>query len=280
MGRCSVACAAAASTAAKPRRPPARRWSPGRPRSGRHAGGELREKLDKRGFQDRDRDDPGGQAHRRGAAGGAVAGAPEDGSAAPEEKVSDRLERWLEGEGTKTLGSLIELFGERSFAIVFVLLMAFPALPLPTGGASHVLEVVTMLLALELVVGRRTIWLPERWKRLPLAGESRQRLATTLLKLIRRLERFSRPRFRPLLDQHLSGSCSASSCWGMTVTAFVAPPFSGLDTLPSLGVVVLSLGFLMEDAVLAGIGLVIGVLGAVVVIGLGSLVLRWVRQLF
>jgi len=65
----------------------------------------------------------------------------------------------------------------------------------------------------------------------------------------------------------------------MTVTAFVAPPFSGLDTLPSLGVVVLSLGFLMEDAVLAGIGLVIGVLGAVVVIGLGSLVLRWVRQL-
>jgi hypothetical protein len=158
--------------------------------------------------------------------------------------------------------------------------MAFPALPLPTGGASHVLEVVTMLLALELVVGRRTIWLPERWKRLPLAGESRQRLATTLLKLIRRLERFSRPRFRPLLDQRLSGVMFGVLVLGMTVTAFVAPPFSGLDTLPSLGVVVLSLGFLMEDAVLAGIGLVIGVLGAVVVIGLGSLVLRWVRQLF
>jgi hypothetical protein len=158
--------------------------------------------------------------------------------------------------------------------------MAFPALPLPTGGASHVLEVVTMLLALELVVGRRTIWLPERWKRLPLAGVSRQRLATTLLKLIRRLERFSRPRFRPLLDQRLSGVMFGVLVLGMTVTAFVAPPFSGLDTLPSLGVVVLSLGFLMEDAVLAGIGLVIGVLGAVVVIGLGSLVLRWVRQLF
>ena len=35
--------------------------------------------------------------------------------------------------------------------------MALPALSLPTGGATHVLEAVTMLVALQLVVGRRCI---------------------------------------------------------------------------------------------------------------------------
>jgi hypothetical protein len=158
--------------------------------------------------------------------------------------------------------------------------MALPALPLPTGGASHVLEVITMLLALELIVGRRTIWLPERWLRRELAGPSRQRFATMLLKRIRWFERFSRPRGRPLLRQRLSGVVFGVLVLGFTATAFVAPPFSGLDTLPSLGVVVLSLGFLLEDAVLAAVGVAIGALGAVVVIGLGSLVVRWLGQLF
>src|SRR3954452_14835 len=108
--------------------------------------------------------------------------------------VSDELEQWLESDRPKTLSNIIELFGERSFAIVFVLLMALPALPLPTGGATHVLEVVTMLLAGELLVGRRAIWLPQRWLRMELGGASRQKFINALLKRIRWFERFSRPR--------------------------------------------------------------------------------------
>ncbi len=48
--------------------------------------------------------------------------------------VSEQLERWLNSDGEKTLGSLIGLFQEKSFAILFVLLLGVPALPLPTGG--------------------------------------------------------------------------------------------------------------------------------------------------
>ena len=62
-------------------------------------------------------------------------------------RLSDELERWLRGSGRKTLGSLIEVFGEKSFAVLFVLLLAVPALPLPTGGATHVFEVIATLLS-------------------------------------------------------------------------------------------------------------------------------------
>jgi hypothetical protein len=195
------------------------------------------------------------------------------------EHVSDQLEGWLEGDQAKTLGGLIDVFGERSFAIVFVLLMAVPALPLPTGGATHVLEVITMLLALELIVGRRELWLPQRWKRIELAGSSRQKFITALLKRIRWLERFSRPRGQWLFGHRLSGIVFGFAVLALALTAFLAPPFSGLDTLPSIGVVVLALGVLLTDAVIAAAGLVIGALGVAVVVELGSLVLKAVREL-
>src|SRR6266571_2777513 len=108
-------------------------------------------------------------------------------------KVSEQLERWLRTEGDKTLGSLIELFEEKSFAILFVLLLGVPALPLPTGGVTHVFEIIAVLLALELIAGRDEIWLPQRWRNLELAGDRQQRFIARLMKMIRGLERFSRP---------------------------------------------------------------------------------------
>src|SRR3954467_11410421 len=107
-------------------------------------------------------------------------------STAEPEKVSEQLERWLASEGDKTLGPLIELFQEKAFAIVFVLLLGVPALPAPTGGATHVFEIIAMLLALQLIVGRDRIWLPERWRALELAGERKQRFLAGLMKMIRR----------------------------------------------------------------------------------------------
>ena len=72
--------------------------------------------------------------------------------------------------------------------------------------------------------------------------------------MIRRLERFSRPRLRFLFDHRLSnivfGLLVIAGCAG----AFFAPPFTGLDTLPALGVVLISLGVLLEDIVVVVLG--------------------------
>ncbi len=194
--------------------------------------------------------------------------------------VSDELEEWLEGEEPRTLGSLIDVFGERSFAIIFALLMALPALPLPTGGATHILEVITALLALELIAGRREIWLPQRWRRLELATPARRKIIMQLLKRIRQLERISRPRGAWLFGHRLSGVFFGLLVLVLTVMAFIAPPFSGLDTLPSIGVVLLAVGVLLTDYVLAIAGAVVGALGVVTLIGFGSLIAKAVKGLF
>ena len=98
-------------------------------------------------------------------------GSPASGAA-----ESQRAARTLaETDGDKTLGNLIVLFEEKSFAIIFVLLLGVPALPLPTGGVTHVFEIIAALLALQLIVGRDQIWLPQRWCALELAGPTQQR---------------------------------------------------------------------------------------------------------
>jgi len=198
----------------------------------------------------------------------------------PEEKLSDRLEGWLEGEQPKTVGNLIELFGEKSFAVLFLLLLAIPALPLPTGGVTHVFELIAMLLALDLIVGRRPVWPPERWRRRELGPATQKRFSEVFLRRIRWLERHSRPRLRFLIDHPLRGQVYGLLVLGLAVAAFVAPPFTGLDTLPSLGVVVLSLGVLLDDGLVAVAGVVIGAAGIVAELFLGSLALKGIRSLF
>ena len=208
----------------------------------------------------------------------------EDGEAVAEhadrahQTLSAQLQAWLEAEGDKTLGELIEVFEKRAFAIVFVLLMSVPALPLPTGGATHVFEAIAVLLALELIAGRDEIWLPRRWRARKVATDGR--FITSLLKAIGRLERFSRPRLRFLFGHRVSNVTFGLVVAAGAIAAFLAPPFTGLDTLPALGVVLVSLGVLLEDFVLVAIGLVVGAAGVILAIFLGAAAIDGLQSLF
>jgi hypothetical protein len=195
------------------------------------------------------------------------------------QSVSRELERWLESDGEKTLGNLVELFEEKSFAILFVLLLGVPALPLPTGGATHVFEIIAVLLALQLIAGREHIWLPERWRRLELAGPRQRRFIAGLMKFIRFLERFSRPRLTFLFDHRLSNVVFGLLVIAGSAGAFLAPPFTGLDTLPALGVVLLSLGVLLEDFLVVVLGVAVGVGGVFLEIVLGKAAVKGIGSL-
>jgi hypothetical protein len=195
------------------------------------------------------------------------------------QSVADELEDWLEGDGDKSLGSLIEAFRERGFAILFVLLLGVSALPLPTGGATHVFEIIAALLALQLIAGRHEIWLPQRWRKLELAGSKQQRFIAALMRLIRWLERLSRPRLRFVFDHRVSNVVFGLLVIAGTLGAFLAPPFTGLDTLPSLGVVLLSLGVLLTDFLVVIGAVVIGVAGIALEIVVGSAAIHGLDKL-
>ncbi len=183
---------------------------------------------------------------------------------------SEIMKNWLKNGRDTTLGGLSTVFAEKSFAIIFLLLMALPALPIPTGGVTHVTEIITMLLCLELIIGRRMIWLPKKWLGIDVRQKLSGKAGGKLIGVIRWFERFSRRRWSGLLTQQWALSITGLVILVLTAAAFIAPPFSGLDTLPALGVVVISLGLILEDALFVLGGIIIGTAGIGVEVALGK----------
>jgi hypothetical protein len=202
---------------------------------------------------------------------------PEPGDAEP---FSVQLERWLTTDQSKTMGELSQVFGERSFAVMVLVLMFLPALPLPTGGLTHIFEVITILLAGQMVLGRRTIWLPARWRQRELGPTMTEKAVPFIVRRVRWFERRSRPRAAWLFERRWFIRLLGVLLIAFALGALFAPPFSGLDTVPALGAVIVALSIVLSDVLVLAVGVVVGTGGIVLIATLGAAAVRLVRELF
>ncbi|HCM51626.1 TPA: hypothetical protein DIS56_00615 [Candidatus Saccharibacteria bacterium] len=196
------------------------------------------------------------------------------------ETFSQEIEKWLKSDGPKTLSSLIEVFGAKSFGVIILFLMIIPALPLPTAGVTHVFEIVVMLLALEMIGGLKTIWLPNRWQNMRLGKIMERRAIPMIARRISWFERRSSPRWRRVFELPLMSQLIGLLIFIFALAAFLAPPLTGLDTLPSMGVVVICLGLILEDSLFLFVGSFFGSLGVAIIIGLSTFVIKLLSELF
>jgi hypothetical protein len=185
-------------------------------------------------------------------------------------RFSDQLESWLERDEPKTIGALTTLMGEKSFALILMLLLFPAAIPIPTGGVTHVLEIFALLVAVQVVLGRRELWLPRRVREHELGEAMTGKAVPVLVRRVRWLERWSRPRLARPLDTRIARSVLGVFVLLFVVGALVAPPFSGLDTLPALGVVIVCLGIILDDVLVVALGIAAGTAGIALVLMLGS----------
>ncbi len=193
---------------------------------------------------------------------------------------SDELEVWLRADGPKTLGGLGAVFAEKAFAVAVMLLMFVPALPLPTGGISHIFELITIVIAAQMVSGRRSLWLPQRWQTRGLGAISTERAIPLMIRWIRRFERISKRRWAGWLERPVAQRIVGLLLMATAVTALVAPPFSGLDTLPGIGAVIICLGFILRDIAIIAVGTAVAISGAILIVTIGAALAHWIRQLF
>lgn len=196
-----------------------------------------------------------------------------------DQDFSTELEAWLDGDQPKTIGALENVFAEKGFAVAILLLMFLPALPIPTGGITHVFEVITVILAFGMVLGRKTMWLPEKWRRREL-GVIATKGVPFIVRRVKWFERFSRPRLSGLFGQRWFLRVLGVVIIGFTVAAALAPPFSGLDTLPALGVVTIALSIILEDVLILAIGALMGSGGVVLIVTLGAAAVHFFKHLF
>jgi hypothetical protein len=152
-----------------------------------------------------------------------------------------------------------------------MLLMLPAALPLPTGGVTHVLELAAALVAVQMIANRHAIWLPQRLSRRRLSATFTRKAIPAALRPVRWFERFSRPRVARLVDTRTASTVLGVILLLLVAGAFVAPPFTGLDTLPALGAVLVCVGIVFTDGLIVVGGLVVGSAGIALEVVLGRL---------
>jgi hypothetical protein len=193
---------------------------------------------------------------------------------------SQELEEWLQRESPKTVGTLTDAFGEKSFAVAVMLLLFPSALPLPTGGLTDVLAAIATVVAFEMILGARSVWLPRRLRDRELSATITGRAVPFIVKRVRWFERHSRRRLAPIFGLRSFTRVVGLLLAACAIGTIVAPPFSGLDTLPALGGVAIALSIILEDILVTAIGTIIGVGGIALIATLGAAAARLIKSLF
>lgn len=195
-------------------------------------------------------------------------------------KLSYKLELLFSKHRFLRIEELNHIFEEKSFALSFIFLMMPSALPIPTGGFTNILEVITMLFAVELILGRTRIWLPKRLKHHKIHSPKNKKTVKKIVGFIKFFEKFSRPRGHFIAKHHLFVRLIGLIVLIFAIAAFFAPVFSGLDTLPSLGIVIIGLGLMLDDLFATILGIVVGSVGVTIMFLLTDFIINSIMKFF
>jgi hypothetical protein len=159
----------------------------------------------------------------------------------------------FEGEEIR-LRQLFGMLEKRGMAVALLLVTLPQLLPLPLGVAN-VLGVPVVLVAAQMAMGRRQLWLPRLLLDRPL---TRRQLGTACARLVpplRRIERLSRPRIG-MLRTRWAARLIGLACLAIAVIFLAPVPFTAW--LPAIALVLVGLGMLQGDGLFVLIGLGLG----------------------
>jgi len=181
------------------------------------------------------------------------------------------------------IGELLDGFGDRSFGAAMLLLALPNTVPLPPG-ASTIFGLPLMLIAAQLALGRRTVWLPAAIRNRSIATTVFSRIVHATRPYLRRAERLLQPRLHIMLSP-MAMRANGVAC--LVLALLIALPIPLANFLSGLSVACFSLGLLRHDgvAVLAGwIVAAISVTATVLVSGAVWIaakgILEWIPRLF
>lgn len=161
-----------------------------------------------------------------------------------------------------TIADLLGLLGDRSMAALLIVLALPMVVPVPLPGISVAFGIPMALIAAQLALGLRQIWLPSSLLRRSIDRASLLAIVERVLPFLRKLEKIVRPRL-----VWLAGPWSVVPigliC--LILAIVIALPIPLGHFLPGAAIVLLSLGSIERDGVVVGVEVCIAMLGLAVV---------------
>ncbi|BBD64663.1 hypothetical protein NIES4072_16740 [Nostoc commune NIES-4072] len=179
-------------------------------------------------------------------------------------RLSNELERYFfeeERPSKVTLPEILSLAKERIFGFLLVILSLPSALPVPAPGYSVPFGILIFLLAIQLITGTKTPWLPKRMMNYPIQLTTVQKFLKAGIPWLKRIEAIARPRLSYICTT-LPGRVTIGIAIALMAISMMIP-IPGTNTLPAMGVFVTSFGLSEDDGAISLGGLVMCVMGAV-----------------
>jgi hypothetical protein len=164
-----------------------------------------------------------------------------------------------------TVGELMDRLEDSDGPGPVLFALTLPVLlPMPPG-VSMVLALPLLIVAPQIVLGRRELWMPKALSNRTVTRQELVKLLKRVLPVLVRMERFVRPRLL-FLTGHTGSRVVGVACTLIALVLVLPIPFANL--VPSVALGVFALGLTRRDGllILAGYGLIIL---AVVVVALG-----------
>ncbi|MEA5617248.1 exopolysaccharide biosynthesis protein [Cronbergia sp. UHCC 0137] len=179
-------------------------------------------------------------------------------------KLSSELQRYFFEEErplTVTLADILLLAEERIFGFLLVILSLPSALPVPAPGYSTPFGVLIFLLAIQLIAGAKTPWLPQKMVNHPLKLSTVQGFLKAGLPWLRRIEAIAKPRLSYICTT-LPGRVTLGIAIALMAISMMIP-IPGTNTLPAMGIFVTAFGLSEDDGAISLGGLVMCLMGAI-----------------
>jgi hypothetical protein len=157
----------------------------------------------------------------------------------------------LEGNPSVTVGELAKLMGERAFGALMFIFAVPNAIPVPPG-TSAVLGLPLLVLTYQLMVGRTSLWLPQRIASKPLSGDLISAFMRRALPWLVKIEKVLKPRWSILVRNEAAERFLGLVCFVLAIILFLPIPFGNM--LPALAISILALALAERDGIAAVAG--------------------------
>ncbi len=192
-------------------------------------------------------------------------------------RTSDVLTVLASQEGERlTVGDIVAVLRDRAFALLVVLLGLPNCLPMPPP-IPLICGLLLLLVAIQIAVGMSAPWLPRMLLGRSIALVDVRRAVTRAVPVLRRLERWSRPRMS-VFETALGMRGMGVALLALALALIVAAPIVGQIPL-GLAVCLVGLGLVERDGIVVICGLVIGVFGVAINAGFAYAVIAGILGL-
>ena len=193
-------------------------------------------------------------------------------------RTSEVLTVLASQEGDRlTVGDIVAVLRDRAFALLVVLLGLPNCLPMPPP-IPLVCGLLLLLVAVQIAAGMSAPWLPRKLLGRSIARHDVKRAVDRAVPILRRLERWSRPRMS-VFESALGMRGMGVALLTLAMALIVAAPVIGQIPL-GLAVCLVGLGLVERDGVVVLVGLVIGTLGVALNAGFVYAIVSGIMALF